>query len=56
MNSAEVEEFKQFKAWREIQGKYGYDSPWSTELNNVKLGFKNRKVQFSNKVENTQSV
>ena len=30
INSAETEEFKQFRVWRESQGKDGYNPPWST--------------------------
>ena len=53
MKVAEAEEFKQFKEWREIQWKDGYNPPWDTKVKNVELGFKNRKVKFSDEVEKT---
>ena len=56
INAAEAEGFKQFKAWLESQGKDGYSPPWATKVNNVELGFKNRKVEFSDEVENTQDA
>ena len=39
MNAAEAEEFKQFEAWRELQGKDDYNTPWDKKLKNVELGF-----------------
>ena len=50
MNAAEANKFEQFKAYCENQGRDGYNSPWDTKLNNVKLGFKNIQVKFSNEV------
>ena len=38
----------------ESQGKGVYNLLWSTKANNVELGFKNRKVKFSDEVEKTQ--
>ena len=54
-SDAEAGEFKQFKAWHESQGEYGYNPNWATKANNAKLGLKSRKVNFLDKVENTQS-
>ena len=51
-----METFKQLKARRGIQDRDGYNYPWSTKFNNSKLGLKNRKVKFSNEVENTKSA
>ena len=56
MNAAEVEEFKQFKAWTESQGRDGYNTPWAKNVKKFELGFKNRKVKFRNEAENTQSA
>ena len=54
MNATEAEEFKQFKAWYESQGRDDYDPPWSTKVKNVEIGLKNTKVKFSDEVEQTQ--
>ena len=47
MNCTEGGEFKQFKSLREFQYKDDYNPPWVTKVNNVKLGFKNKKVKLA---------
>ena len=56
MKATEVEYLKQVNAWRGIQGKDGYNPPWSSKTNNFKLGIKNKQVKFSDEVEKTQSA
>ena len=41
-------------AWK--PGGGGYNPPWAIKLDNVELGLRNRKVKFSDEVENTQSA
>ena len=56
MNATEVEEFKPFKACRESQRRNSYKSPWATKVKSVKIGYKNRKITFSDEVEKTESA
>ena len=50
-NAAEAEQLKKLKACSEVQDKDGYNPPLSTKVNNAELGFKNRKIIFSDEVE-----
>ena len=54
MNAEYEEEFHKLKAWNEIQGKDGYNTPCSAKLNNYGLGFKDKEIKFSDEVKKTQ--
>ena len=56
INATEAKQFKQFKAWSEIQGRDGYNPPWATKGEKSQNRIKNRKLKFSDEVENTQSA
>ena len=56
MHVIELKEFKQFKAWSQIQEINCYNSSGTTKVKNVEMGLKNRKAKFSDEVEKNQSA